>query len=166
MSPAESERLLLGLKVSEFFAEEAYLLDEWRLEEWLGLFTDDATYVIPGTGDPAADPRQSLVLVDDDRTRLEWRVKRLLGGHAHREFPWSRTRRIVSNVRVEREPAGALRATSSFVVWRFRHGHADPFVGRSEYRLVERAETLRIAAKRAMLDHETLAPNGALSFLL
>jgi len=28
------------------------------------------------------------------------------------------------------------------------------------------ADTFRIAAKRAMLDHETLAPNGALSFLL
>ena len=166
MSPAETERLLLGLKVSEFFAEEAYLLDEWRLEEWLGLFTDDATYVIPGTGDPAADPRQSLVLVDDDRTRLEWRVKRLLGGHAHREFPWSRTRRIVSNVRVARDDGEAVRATASFVVWRFRHGHGDPFVGRSEYRLVEHDDTFRIAAKRAMLDHETLAPNGALSFLL
>jgi p-cumate 2,3-dioxygenase beta subunit len=166
MSPAETERLLLGLKVTEFLAEEANLLDEWRLEQWLALFTDDASYVIPGTGDPAADPRQSLVLVDDDRTRLGWRVKRLLGGHAHREFPWSRTRRIISNVRVERAAADALRATSSFVVWRFRHGHADPFVGRSEYRLIERDATLRIAAKRAMLDHETLAPNGALSFLL
>jgi p-cumate 2,3-dioxygenase subunit beta len=166
MTAAETERLLLGLKVNEFLAEEACLLDEWRLEEWLALFTDDATYVIPGTGDPTADPRESLVLVDDDRTRLGWRVKRLLGGHAHREFPWSRTRRIVSGVRVERGPGDGLRVTASFVVWRFRHGHADPFVGRSEYRLVPHAESFRIAAKRAALDHETLAPNGALSFLL
>jgi p-cumate 2,3-dioxygenase subunit beta len=166
MTSAETDRLLLGLRVSEFLVEEAHLLDEWRLEEWLELFTEDATYVVPGTDDPAADPKRTLVLVDDDRSRLGWRVKRLLGGHAHREFPWSRTRRTVSNVRVERQAEGALRATASFVVWRFRHGHADPFVGSAEYRLVERDGSFRIAAKRAMLDHESLAPNGALSVLL
>jgi p-cumate 2,3-dioxygenase beta subunit len=166
MSSAETERLLLGLRVSDFLVEEARLLDEWLLEEWLALFTDDATYVVPGTDDPGADPKRALVLVDDDRTRLGWRVKRLLGGHAHREFPWSRTRRIVSNVRVEREAEGVLRAFASFVVWRFRHGHADPFVGRAEYRLVEQNGMLRIAGKRAMLDHESLSPNGALSVLL
>ena len=165
MSEADTERLLLGLRVSEFLVEEADLLDQWRLEEWLALFTDDATYVVPGTDDPNADPTRSLVLIDDDRTKLGWRVKRLLGGHAHREFPYSRTRRLVANVRVERD-GESLRASSSFVVWRFRHGHTDPFVGRTEYRLVEHHGSFRIAAKRAMLDHESLAPNGALSFLL
>ena len=166
MNAADTERLLKTLRVSEFLIEEAHLLDEWKLEEWLTLFTDDATYVVPGTGDPDADPKSSLVLIDDDRERLGWRVKRLLGGHAHREFPWSRTRRIIANVRVEGANEGAMRVTSSFVVWRFRHGHADPFVGRSEHRLVERDGRLAIAAKRAVLDHESLAPNGALSFLL
>jgi p-cumate 2,3-dioxygenase subunit beta len=166
MSEAETARWMLTLRVSELLVEEAHLLDEWRLEEWLALFTDDATYVVPGTGDPDADPKRALVLIDDDRERLGRRVKRLLGGHAHREFPWSRTRRLVSNVRVEHAHDGALRATASFVVWRFRHGHADPFVGRSEYRLVDRDGKLAIAAKRAVLDHEALAPNGALSFLL
>ena len=166
MNAEDTERLLLTLRVSEFLIEEAHLLDEWRLEEWLALFTDDARYVVPGTDDPAADPARSLVLVDDDHERLRWRVARLLSGHAHREFPWSRTRRIVGNVRVEREPADGLRASASFVVWRFRHGHTDPFVGRAEYRLVETGGSLKIGGKRAILDHESLAPNGALSFLL
>jgi p-cumate 2,3-dioxygenase beta subunit len=166
MTGVETERLLLGLRVNELLVEEAYLLDEWKLEEWLALFTEDATYVVPGTGDPDADPKNALVLIDDDRERLGWRVKRLLGGHAHREFPWSRTRRLVANVRVERVQNGELRATASFTVWRFRHGNSDPFVGRSEYRLVERDGRLAIASKRAVLDHEALTPNGALSFLL
>ena len=166
MTAQETERLLLVLKVTELLVEEAHLLDEWRLEEWLALFTEDATYVVPGTGDPDADPKSALVLIDDDRERLGWRVKRLLGGHAHREFPWSRTRRIVSNVRVEKQDGDRLRVTAAFVVWRFRHGHADPFVGRSAYTIVERGGGFAIAAKRAVLDHESLAPNGALSFLL
>ena len=165
MTGADTERLLVGLRVNDLLVEEAHLLDEWKLEEWLALFTDDATYVVPGTGDPDADPKNALVLIDDDRERLGWRVKRLLGGHAHREFPWSRTRRLVTNVRVEHVGA-ELRATASFTVWRFRHGNADPFVGRSEYRLVERGGRLAIASKRAVLDHEALTPNGALSFLL
>ncbi len=164
MSVSDQERLLLGLRVSEFLVAEAALLDEWKLEEWLALFTDDATYVVPGTDDPNADATRSLVLIDDDRTKLGWRVKRLLGGHAHREFPYSRTRRLIANIRVERD--GDLRVSSSFVVWRFRHGHTDPFVGRAEHRLVEQNGSFRIASKRAMLDHESLAPNGALSFLL
>jgi len=166
MDAAEQERLLLGLRVQEFVVEEARLLDEWKLDEWLALFTDDATYVIPGTDDPEADPATSLVLVDDDRTRLGWRVKRLTGGHAFREFPWPRTRRLVSNVRVESVEGGGIHATANFAIFRFRHGHADPFVGKLDYRLVDRDGSLRIAAKRGTLDHETLAPNGALSFLL
>lgn len=162
---AVTERLLLRHRVEEFVIHEAALLDEWKLEEWLALFTEDAKYVVPGTDDPAADPARALVLVDDDRERLGWRVKRLLGGHAHREFPWSRTRRLITNLRATRR-GDEVEATASFAVWRFRHGHADPFVGRLEWRLVERGGELRIAGKRAMLDHETLAPNGALSFLL
>ena len=165
-SEAEAARLLLQLRVADFVSREAKLLDEWRLEEWLALFTDDGRYVVPGTDDPQADPERSLVLVDDDRDRLGWRVKRLLSGHAHREFPWSRTRRLVSNVLVEEVRGDTIRATASFVVWRFRHRHADPFIGHADYELVERDGRLRIAAKRAMIDQESLSPNGALSMLV
>ncbi|MBI2963154.1 MAG: aromatic-ring-hydroxylating dioxygenase subunit beta [Deltaproteobacteria bacterium] len=163
---AEDARLLRQLRVADFLSREAKLLDEWRLEEWLALFTDDARYVVPGTDDPQADPSRSLVLVDDDRERLGWRVKRLLSGHAHREFPWSRTRRIVSNVLVEDSPPGRIFAGASFVVWRFRHRHADPFIGHADYDLVDDGAGLRIAAKRITIDQESLSPNGALSMIL
>ena len=163
---AETARLLLQLRVADFVSREARLLDDWRLEDWLALFTEDARYVVPGTDDPQADPERSLVLINDDRERLGWRVKRLLSGHAHREFPWSRTRRLVSNVLVEERSADRIRATASFVVWRFRHRHADPFIGRADYELVEQGEGLRIASKRVMIDQESLAPNGAVSMIL
>jgi p-cumate 2,3-dioxygenase beta subunit len=165
-SEAEAARLLLQLRVADFVSREARLLDDWRLEEWLALFTPDARYVVPGTDDPQADPRRSLVLIDDDRERLGWRVKRLLSGHAHREFPWSRTRRLVSNVLVEEHSGDRIRATAAFVVWRFRHRHADPFIGHADYELVEESGALRIASKRVMIDQESLAPNGAVSMIL
>jgi p-cumate 2,3-dioxygenase beta subunit len=163
---AEAARLLLQLRVADFVSREARLLDDWRLEEWLALFTADARYVVPGTDDPQADPRRSLVLIDDDRERLGWRVKRLLSGHAHREFPWSRTRRLVSSVLVDEHSENRIRATAAFVVWRFRHRHADPFIGHADYELVEEGGALRIASKRVMIDQESLAPNGAVSMIL
>jgi p-cumate 2,3-dioxygenase beta subunit len=165
-SEAEAARLLLQLRVADFIARETRLLDDWKLEEWLALCTDDVHYVVPGTDDPNADPTTSLVLVDDDRVRLGWRVKRLLSGHAHREFPYSRTRRIISTVLVDEVSADGIHVTTSFVVWRFRHRNADPFIGHCAYRLVERDGQLKIASKRAMIDQETLAPNGAVSMIL
>ena len=35
------------MNVEQFLYHEARLLDEQRLEEWLELFTDDATYWVP-----------------------------------------------------------------------------------------------------------------------
>lgn len=162
----DSERLLRNQYVTEFLYREAALLDAWQLDEWLTLFTEDATYVVPGTDNPDADPREALVLISDDHARLAARVKRLLGGHAFREFPWSRTRRIVANVLSEPRPDGAIVARASIAVYRFRANQNDFFIGRSEHVLVDRDGELKIASKRVMIDQETLNPNGALSMIL
>ena len=39
--------------VEDFLFAEAELLDEWRLPEWLELFTEDAIYYVPSTDVPA-----------------------------------------------------------------------------------------------------------------
>ena len=98
-----SERLqavLLRDEIEEFLYYEAALLDEWRLDEWLTLFTDDATYVIPATDIPDGDPRTDLMILDDDLPRLRGRVERLMSRRAPRESPWSRTRHFINNVRI------------------------------------------------------------------
>src|SRR5581483_1041846 len=87
-------------EVEDFLYAEAALLDAWQLDEWLTLFTDDARYVVPSTDLPNADPSTTLSLIDDDMVRLRGRVARLNSRHAYREFPWSRTRRFISNVRI------------------------------------------------------------------
>ena len=160
------ERLALRLEVEEFLVEEAAILDEWRLDDWLALFTEDATYVVPSTDVPEGDPSHDLTLIDDDHLRLTWRVNRLKSRHAHREFPWSRTRRLVTNVRVLRAEGDELDVTASILVHRFRHGHADTFVGRYLTTLVRTPDGLRIRRRRAELDLERLSPNGALSMVL
>ena len=43
--------------VEDFLFAEAELLDEWRLPEWLELFTDDAIYYVPATDLPSMHRR-------------------------------------------------------------------------------------------------------------
>lgn len=56
-------------QIEDFLYEEAALLDEWRLEEWLQLMTDDASYYIPATDLPDGDHRRTLFIVSDDIVR-------------------------------------------------------------------------------------------------
>src|SRR5688572_22614596 len=57
---------------------EGELLDDWRLDDWLKLYTGDMTYLVPSPGMPMdCSPDTSLFLINDDRFRMESRVKRL-----------------------------------------------------------------------------------------
>ena len=50
--------------VEDFLFKEAALLDEWRLDDWVNLFTEDARYVVPTTDLPEGDPKRDLVFID------------------------------------------------------------------------------------------------------
>lgn len=160
-----SGRSALRALVEEFLFREAALLDEWRLDEWVDLFTDDARYVVPSTDLPEGDPESDLVFIDDDIIRLRARVARLNSRHSHRESPRSRTRRFVSNVRIEETGDGELRASANVLVYRFRSGEGAPYVGAIEYILRRKGGDLKIAYRRAVLDLEDLAWHGAVSII-
>ena len=160
-----AETRSLREEVENFLFEEAALLDAWRLDEWAALFTEDARYVVPTTDLPDGDPSQDLVFIDDDIVRLRARVKRLKSRHAHREYPSSRTRRFISNVRVEETGDGELAVRANALVYRFRSGEGDPFVGHYEYRLRRAGDGFRICYRRAVLDQESLTGHGAVSII-
>lgn len=163
---ARIAKLLLEREVEEFIVREAALLDEWRLDEWLTLFTDDARYVVPSTDMPGGDPKETLGIINDDMARLRGRVERLKSRHAHREFPWSRTRHFVSNVRIKEVAGDDIQATASFLVYRIRTGQVDPLIGQYSYTLRRVDGVLKIAARKAVLDLEALRPHGTLSIIL
>lgn|GEM_PF-165988 len=144
--------------VEDFLYTEAGLLDTWELDDWLALYTADARYVIPCTGDPDGDPGRDLVLIDDDRLRMQARVERLNSRKAHREYPHSNTRHLVTNVRLGAVEAGELPVRASFSVWRFRGGRETSYVGGYHYRLVLEAGALKIRSKRVVLDMTALRP--------
>jgi len=152
-------------EIEDFLYQEAALLDAWRLDEWLALLTEDATYRVPSNDEPQSDPKNALFTIADDSRRLRARVARLNDPHAHAEFPRSRTRRLISNVRIlERSP---LVVEANFVVYRYR-GNEDvrTYVGRYRYTLVSQGGSLRIKAREAILDAMELASLGTVSFIL
>jgi p-cumate 2,3-dioxygenase beta subunit len=159
-------RTITRADVEEFLFHEADLLDDWKLAEWAALFTDDAQYLVPPTDDPDADPTKTLFLIYDDRHRLGERAKRLLKKTAHAEFPHSRTRHLISNVRVAPGANGAVRATCNFLVTRSKNGVNDLYPGHSLYELVPTESSFRIRLKRAVLDVDTLRPQGKVSIIL
>jgi len=157
--------LTLRAVVEEFLYHEAALLDAWRLDEWLALFTADGRYLVPTTDLPDGDPQKDLVFIDDDMVRLRARVERLKSRHGHREYPSSRTRRFISNVQIKVED-GDFVVTSSFLVYRFRLGESSPYVGWYEHTLKRVDGELKIHHRKAVLDQEALSEHGAVSIIL
>jgi p-cumate 2,3-dioxygenase beta subunit len=152
-------------EVEDFLYEEAALLDAWKLDEWLALLTEDAYYRVPSNDRPESDPRGTLFTIADDIARIRSRVTRLKDRNAHAEFPPSRTRRLITNVRiVEREP---LRVEANFAVYRHRSNEdVRQYVGRYRYLLRRQDGRLRIAGREAILDAMELASLGTVSFIL
>ena len=163
--PATTESLLLQHEVEQLLYREARLLDDWNLDAWLTLYTEDARYVVPTTDLPEGNPESDLVFIDDDYARMTARTVRLKSRHAHREYPWSRTRRFISNVMVTAVDGDEIEATASVAVWRFRAGESSPYVGRYDVKMRRVDGQLRLCHKRAILDLEELSDHGALSII-
>lgn len=153
--------------VEGFLYYEAAVLDEWKLDAWLDLMADDAVYLVPPNESPDSDPNDTLFIIADDIHRIRSRVKRLKSPDAHAEYPPSRTRRLITNVRILDSSEREIKATSNFSVHRFRRGgKGGVYVGRYIHRLVRSGDSFKIAERRAILDAEELGALGAVSFIL
>ena len=126
----------------QFLYHEARLLDEQRFEDWLALFTEDATYWVP-LEQGQKDPQQTSSLIYDDRTLLELRVKQFRHPRAHARAPLPRTVHQVGNI-VVRE----LTVTSTLLVVEFRNEKQRLWAGLAEHRLQRNGDSFRIASKR------------------
>ena len=154
-------------EVERFLYDEAAMLDAWELERWLELVEDDIEYVVPATDVRHGDPDHTLTFVHDDIVRLRARVTRLTSRRAFREYPWSRTRRMLTNVRADAEPEGRRYAVlADLTLHWFRNRRTAVCVGRLDQLLRRTDDGLRIARRTAVLDLEALDPHGAVSVIL
>jgi 3-phenylpropionate/cinnamic acid dioxygenase small subunit len=160
-------------EVAQFLFYEGELLDEYRLEEWLELFTEDGVFWIPL--DPNADPTQSPSILFDDRNMRESRVHQLLHEAHWSQMPRSRIIHSITNVRAENQPNGKLLVRCNLLLTEFRSGghrtlqyglgNQRTFAARSVYHLVRTETSWLIALKKVMLiNHDQAIEN--LTFII
>ena len=167
MSTAATLQTISRADVEDFLFAEVDLIDAWKLPEWLELFTDDAHYFVPSTDvDPEAKPDNNLFYIADDRFRLGERVKRLMKRTAHVEFPHSRVRHIVGNVRILERNGDELKVSTAFIAHRTKNAVTDVYFGTGLYRLVVHDAKLLIREKRSILASDGLRQQGRVSFIL
>jgi 3-phenylpropionate/cinnamic acid dioxygenase small subunit len=144
----------------QFLIHEARLLDEARFDDWLALFTNEATYWVPSEPDQSS-PFDTVSLMYDDRRLLETRVRRLASPRIYSQEPRSRTSRVVTNVSVEESGTRAgARVRSKFTIVEYRRGQQRLFAGTYFHHLVAMEDRIRIAAKRVDLVNCDAAMDG------
>ena len=135
---------------AEFLHHEARLLDTQRFEEWLELFTDDATYWVPLQHNQK-DALETSSLIYDDRTLLALRVKQLRHPRAHARLPLARTVHQVSNVLLLKESPTDVLVASTLTLVEFRNEKQRLWGALVEHHLRRTPAGLRIAHKRVNL---------------
>ena len=154
-------------EVEDFLYHEAALLDGWQLDAWLALLTDDAIYRVPSNDAPGSTPTEALFMIADDARRIRERVTRLKDRNAHAEFPHSRTRRMISNVRITARSEHEATVEANFIVYRHRRDEdVRSYIGLYRYVLRASDGGLKIAQRHAILDAMELGSMGLVSFIL
>jgi 3-phenylpropionate/cinnamic acid dioxygenase small subunit len=134
----------------QFLFHEAKLLDTNQYEQWLELFTSDATYWIP-LEQEQKDSFETSSIIYDDRTLLELRVKQYRHTRAHARQPLARTVHQVSNITPLGEANGEVRIASTLTVVEFRNEKQRVYGALVEHRLRRNGDTFAIAHKRVDL---------------
>ena len=138
-------------QIEEFLYHEARLLDENRYDEWLGLYTDTATYWVP-LERGQTDPYETSSLIFDDRKLMEARVRQFRHPRRHAQTPASRTCHMMGHIEpLDGDADGAIRVRSNFILVEFRADRQFVYGGNCEHRLVRAGSGYKIAAKRVDL---------------
>lgn len=154
-----------------FLIEEAEMLDDLRLDDWLKLFTPDGLYWIPIEECMSTDSTVSIVR--DDTLRREERVFHLLHTRFPAQSPRSRTLHTISCIRLRPIDETRVRIISNQVIHEVRTGDYRQLGLGDQQILVARAEhvldlaegTPRIALKKMSLLTRDM-PLGSLTFVI
>lgn len=172
VDPAKLSQMLLQYEVERFYTAEASLLDSHQYERWLSLFSDDTHYFMPIR---RTMPRRQITkeftkpgemaFFDDDKIMLSGRVAKLATGTAWAEDPPSRTRHIVTNVRIAEDVGTELTVESNFLLYRTRlKSEEDQWIGRREDVLRRTEDSFQIARRYIFLDQTVLLSQNLSNF--
>ena len=131
--------------------KEARLLDQDRLDDWLGLYAPECLYWVPATPQ-GGDPRREIAICFDDRRRLEDRIYRLHNDYAWSQQPRSRTAWLISNVTIYgTSVASDFMVRSTFFTSEFQAGDKRSYTGWYGHRLREIGNDWEILVKQVNL---------------
>ena len=161
--------------IEEFLYFEAELLDDRKLREWLDLLTDDVRYWMPirhnplerseDLSDELAKPGEGYYF-DDDKKSLRIRVERVYSKTAWAEIPPSRTRHLISNIRIKKDDGSEIEVHANFLVYRTRmETDQDIFVGMRKDVLRRINGGFKIAKRTIILDQAVLRAKNISVFL-
>ncbi len=171
---AELKRVPPALQheVEEFLYFEASLLDDWRFRDWLEVIADDISYVLmTNTQSQTRDRRRGVhppltYIFNEDKFQLERRVARLETGMAWAEEPPSRTRHLVTNVRILEHDDETVHLVCNYHIHRAsKQTDLYSFVGVRHDRLRRVGSTFQLTERKMELDQFVLvAPNICILF--
>ncbi len=122
---------------------------------------------MPPNDQPDSDHRSTLFLVADDRERIRQRIIRINDPNCHAEYPKSRTRRMISNVRILAVEGDLVTVAANFVCYRYRrYERIREYVGGYRYILRRTGDGFRIKERRVLIDAHELGSLGSVSFIL
>jgi 3-phenylpropionate/cinnamic acid dioxygenase small subunit len=161
-------------EIEQFLYLEAALLDEGKFHEWLAILAEDIHYWMPTRynrtrreRDRESSQPNEIAFFDEDLASLKMRVKRLDTGLAWAEDPPSRTRHLVTNVRIRPRAGDAeYDVASNFLLYRTRlETDLNIFAGERQDVLRKTVEGWRIARRKILLDQNVvLAKNLSIFF--
>jgi benzoate/toluate 1,2-dioxygenase subunit beta len=155
--------------VEQFLYREARLADEGDYDSWEELWTDDALYWVPVSGE-GSDPQRQMSVIYDNRTRIATRLKQLRTGKRYAQAPRSNLRRLLSNIeflggRQNSNRGVDLEVGANFLAIESRSRGTRLWGGRTTYRLRRRGDDLLLAYKKVVLvDNDQPLPT--LGFLI
>ena len=137
-------------RVEDFLAEIAFALDDDRLEDWPGFFTEDAAYrIVPRDGYEAGRPIG--ILLCEGRGMMRDRVLALRTANIFEPHTYCH---LLGRPRIARAADGALTVRSSFVLYRTMQGGGTEVFAAGKYvdRIVERDGALLLAGRDVVVE--------------
>ncbi|HEV2169803.1 MAG TPA: aromatic-ring-hydroxylating dioxygenase subunit beta [Candidatus Binatus sp.] len=159
-------------EVERFYYDEAALLDAHRYEEWLALFSDDANYFMPIRRtrmqrelDKEFTQPGEMAFFNDTKSLLAGRVAKLKSGRSWAEDPPSRTRHLITNVRILSDDGRKLEVESNFHLYRTRlNSEETSWIG-SRRDVLRRVEgSFQIADRKIYLEQTVLLSRNLSNF--
>jgi benzoate/toluate 1,2-dioxygenase beta subunit len=138
-------------KIEQFLYDEADLLDNPDLDNWINLYTEDGTYWMPVLEDQA-DPINHVSIFYDDRVMMEVRRRNFVHPRAASKDHKVRSSHIIGNVRLQgANEQGDTVVSSNFQALVFYRNEQRAFGGKYEHHLVADADSYKIRHKKVSL---------------